>query len=240
MNNLNRFLRFLCHTVDAVFDRFCHGPGERFVIFMIFYNPEQISGIAYNKTVHFPFALHNLHDCRMQNHRNAVHRVVRRHHRLRAAFLEGRLEGFQIILAHIARIYAGRSYSTVNFIVITQEMLERCYRFQILGVVALNTLHQCSAETACQYGVLAISLFRSAPARVALHIYCRRPKSQAVNCRIFLVKSSGFIPDRLTDLLQQLRVPGAGQSARLRKGGGCAQPGNAVCPFRTMLIAAYS
>ncbi|MNI65773.1 hypothetical protein D3C73_1212930 [compost metagenome] len=71
---------------------------------MIFYNPEQVSGIAYNKAVHLPFALHHIHHCRMQNDRYAIDRVVGGHHRLCTAFFEGRLEGFQIIFAHIARV----------------------------------------------------------------------------------------------------------------------------------------
>ncbi|MNN52712.1 hypothetical protein D3C81_1674260 [compost metagenome] len=119
-------------------------------------------------------------------------------------------------------------------------MLKRCYRFQILGMIALNPFYERSAETACQFRIFAISFFRSAPARITLHIHRRRPEGQAVNCRIFLVKSSGFIANRFTNFVQKLRVPGTGQSARLRKRSRFAQPGNAVCPVRAVLIAAYS
>ncbi|MNY57727.1 hypothetical protein D3C86_1939770 [compost metagenome] len=74
---------------------------------MVLHNPEQIAGITYNKSVHLPFALHHIHNRRMQDNRHTVDRIVGGHHRLGAAFLEGRLKGFQIIFAHITRINAG-------------------------------------------------------------------------------------------------------------------------------------
>ncbi|MNE65920.1 hypothetical protein D3C80_1614430 [compost metagenome] len=112
---------------------------------MIFYNSEQIPGVAHNEPVHFPLALDHIHHRRMQNNRYAIKRIVGGHHRLCAAFLEGRLEGFQIIFTQIARVNAGRIYSAVNLIIVAEKMLQRCYRFQVHRMITLNSLNQCSA-----------------------------------------------------------------------------------------------
>ncbi|MNJ00839.1 hypothetical protein D3C73_1602790 [compost metagenome] len=78
----------------------------------------------------------------MQDDRYAIQRVVGGHHGLGAAFLEGRLEGFQIIFTHISRINARRVNAAVDLIIVAEEMLKGCYRFQILGMIALDPLHQ--------------------------------------------------------------------------------------------------
>ncbi|MNJ32029.1 hypothetical protein D3C77_266840 [compost metagenome] len=201
---------------------------------------KHVSGITDDKAVHAPFALHNVVDFMIEIARRTIDAVICGHHRACPPFTERCFKRFQIVLALIPRIDANRSAAAINFIIVAIEMLQGSNRLIIERMIPLHSLDKLRGQAPSQVWIFAISLFRSAPSRVAFHIDRWRPNRQTVNSRIALIIYPRFIRDDFTDFMHELRVPSTGQARILRKHSSFAKPSHAMCPLGAMLIFFYA
>jgi hypothetical protein len=108
---------------------------------------------------------------------------------------------------------------------------------EVMGVVALESLDKSNPQRGGEVGVFTISFLTSAPARVTENVDVRRPNSEAgVNLADALLSSfvmfgPGFIGDGRGNLMEQLRVPGSGQTDSLGKHRRYPSPAQAMQPF---------
>ena len=170
-----------------------------------------------HKAVEAPFvAQHLFEQPRVDVVGDAVDLVVGGHHRADAG-LDRRLEGDEELLADDALGVVGRRGVGAAFrLAVDSEMLRRCQhvlRVDLIGRAALQPAHGRHAQRRGQERVLAIGLLGAAPARIARQVEHR---AEGVIRSLGAHLSRG---DR-QGLLDQFRVPGAGQADRLREAGG--------------------
>ncbi|MNE33436.1 hypothetical protein D3C80_1271060 [compost metagenome] len=159
---------------------------------------------------------------------------------MRAALNEGGLKCGLIIFLHITRINARRAAAAIDFIIISDKVLQRCDRFEIVRMIALHALHKRSRQLTCKLRVLSVGLLCSAPARITLHVYRWRPERKTVHLRIALIKYASLVSDHRADLLHQLGMPCAAQTDRLREARRFSKPCHAVRSFRAMLVRLHA
>ena len=89
----------------------------------------------------------------------------------------------------------------------------------------MKPLNICHAQSRSQHRILPVGLMSPSPARIAEDIDIGSPEGQSlINIMIFmllrlLILGATLHCDRLTDLLQQLRIKGCSQTDRLWKHG---------------------
>ena len=168
--------------------------------------------------------------------RRAVDRVVGRHHGLDVPFAHERLEGRQISLIQVGvrrgrvEIVAQRLGTAVHGVVFGARRGE-----QVVGVVALQAVHERHAEAGGEERVLAVGLLAAAPARIAEDIDVGRPKGEAVEDRALLRRAGVAVElgaaldaDDVRDVVVQRRVPHRSQADGLREDGRDTGVGDAV------------
>ncbi|MNZ42964.1 hypothetical protein D3C78_605470 [compost metagenome] len=229
------------YAVDAAFpNRTGHRFLVSFQITMVTHGAGHVKCIADNKAVHAPFLLDDGVYVRTQIRRHTINRVVRRHHGLGATLPERNFKRLQIVLTHIAWINTDRSVTAADLIIVGYKMLQGCNRLQIFRMITLNPPHKRCCQFACKHRVLPISFFGTAPTRVALHVYSRRPERQPVDLRITLIEASRLVANSASDPLHQLGIPGASQSDRLRITRSFTEPCHTMRRLCTMFIRFYT
>ena len=101
---------------------------------------------------------------------------------------------------------------------------------QVIGVIALHTLDEADAETACQERVLAVSFVAASPAGIAEDVDVGSPDGQALEDvavavgAAHIIFAAGLNADGVADLLHHVLVKGGGHADRLGEhgSGACA------------------
>ncbi len=146
---------------------------------------------------------------------HAVDLVVGGHHAAHVRLLDRGLEGHQETLADDALAdVGGCGVGAALRLRMHGEVLGGGHHVMAVDEkrIALQALDGGHPHARDQVGVLAIGLFRAAPARVARDAQHRRK-------HLIGAARAGLVANRRKDALHQRRIPRAGQSQRLRKAG---------------------
>ena len=109
---------------------------------------------------------------------HSVHAVVRAHDALRAAFDDRGAKMRQVVVANDLLGCVGRAGEPGGFDVVERVVLRGRHRAKVKGVVALNALHVRDGHARNERGIFAVSLLRSAPARVTRKVDDRAPERE--------------------------------------------------------------
>ena len=152
---------------------------------------------------------------------HAVDCVVSGHERLGFAFDNAGFEMRQPVFHEQPFGRIGREAVTALFLVVDGKVLERRGHLQILGVVALQSLHIGHADAAGQIRVFAKAFLNAAPARIAADVDDGRPVDQPVLAArpggAKVVQGPAFVSDGIGDVVNERRIPGGGHGDRHRK-----------------------
>src|ERR1043165_7172395 len=107
--------------------------------------------------------------------------------------------------------------------------------FEILGMVALQTLHEGRRHLTSQEMIFSPGLLPAPPARVAKNIHIRRPEVEsliligiAVTTQGGMILRTSFIADRRCHAMDQFLVPGRGHADCLRENRGTSIAANTM------------
>ena len=111
---------------------------------------------------------------------------------------------------------------------VNREVLGRGDHFQVLGIVALQSLDELNRHAPGEVRVLAVSFHAASPTGVADQVDVGRPKREAlVDVPLpapheLIVLGAGFVGNGGGRAEDQAGVPGGGQADRLREDGGAS------------------
>ena len=129
-------------------------------------------------------------------------------------------------------LVAGCLWTRMNSIVFCTSC-----RFQIERIITLQSMYVCSAQRTCQERILTISLHTSTPTRVTKDIHVWRPKRKTSILRIilqllcYIELSTTLCRNRITNLLDKLRIKSGSQTDWLRKYGSTSVSPHAMKRF---------
>src|ERR1017187_1216490 len=96
-------------------------------------------------------------------------------------------------------------------VAIGQEVLQQGGSLPVIGIVALQAADECGGQRAVQASILAIALFRSAPADVAAEVGVRRADDErlggAATVSLSLFEPACFVAFRGGDFLEKIPIP---------------------------------
>src|SRR5450631_4122355 len=116
------------------------------------------------------------------------------------------------------------------------------YGEEILGIVALQALHEFHAHATSEVGIFAISLLSTSPAWVAKNVDVRRPDGEseenAVNivAHCLVVLGARFSRNHRGYLVLKTQIPCGRESNGLGKQSGITRAGNTVQPFAPVVV----
>src|SRR6266550_8962059 len=161
---------------------------------------------------------------RISASRLAIQTVIGAHHRSGVSFCDGRPERRQVCLAQIA--FSDRGIEPVPLRLgagVYGVMLGRRDNFQILLIVALQSLDEFDSEPAREVRIFAVGFLAAAPARVAKDIDVWRPEGETIKpapipapLRLVILRARLFRDDS-RDTVDQLRVERCSKTDGLRE-----------------------
>src|ERR1035441_8791547 len=175
--------------------------------------------------------------------RLAVHLVIGAHHRVRPALANRRLEMRQVALRQVRILHLGVEAVARRFgSGVHREVLGGGHHFQILRVVALQSLDEVDRQAPRQVRVFAVGLHASAPARVAHQVDVGRPEGEAlVHAPLaapleLVVLGGSLVGDRRGHAENESGIPSGSQADGLREHRGAAGGGHAVEAFAPPVV----
>src|SRR6266542_4382744 len=161
---------------------------------------------------------------RISASRLAIQAVVGTHHRSGVPFCDGRPERRQVCLAQIA--FSDRGIEPVPLRLgsgVYGVMLGRRDNFQVLWIVALQSLDEFDSEPAREVRIFAVGFLSAAPTRVAKDVDVRRPEGETIKpapipvpLRL-LIFGARFFRDDSLDAVDQWRVESCPETDGLRE-----------------------
>src|SRR5256886_5990189 len=167
---------------------------------------------------------------RIGTSRLAIQAIVGTHHRSGMPFCDGRPERRQVCLAQIA--FSDRGVEPVPLGLgtgVNSVVFRRRDDFQILGIVALQSLDEFDSEPAREVRIFAVGFLAAAPARVAKDIDVWRPEGETIKPAPIAVPlglvilGAGLVRDDSRNAVDQLRVERCSKTDGLREYGGNAE-----------------
>src|SRR5262249_2443617 len=117
---------------------------------------------------------------------------------------------------------------------VDREVFWRRDYFEITGIVPLQSLDEGDAEARGKIGIFAVGFLAAAPARVAKDVDIRAPEGKPFVTGVlavseeFVVFSASLGRDDVGDLVDEVFVPGGGETDSLWEDGGVAGARDAV------------
>ena len=203
---------------DARLDTGGRRLGEVGIDVVIIHQPARAVLVRDDDAILTPFGDRHGADQGMDGHRSAAGRVVGSHETAATCLGDAFHESVGIVFTQLPFREVGGIIVAPVLIAVGDEMLQHAGRAPMLRIRPLGSTHIGFRHFSDQPGVLTVTLFGPAPARVASQVDIRAPDDQTAAVRLRILEIPALLQrDLRSHPFHQLRVPGLRQSVRLRE-----------------------